>query len=90
MTAHIPLERLSAAFLAGLLHLAHVSSAPEPFLAAAEDALGTSPALGEEARQVAAARWEMCGLAAQRVSAWMSQVSAAWRVGSWADPPDRR
>jgi hypothetical protein len=77
MSAHLPLERLAATFLAALLHLGTTAPDPAPFLEAASKALGTHPEMAEEQRAQAALRWQMCGLAAARVLSWMSQVGAA-------------
>lgn len=74
ISAHIPLERLAAACLAGLLHLGQTSPTPAPYLAAAAEALGSAPGMADGERAAAARRWEMCGVAAERVLAWMSQV----------------
>lgn len=79
MTAHVPLERCAASFLAALLHLAHASPSPQPYLRAAATMLGHG---GEAAAAVAGTvvpGWEMCGLAAERVTAWMSQAGLAGR-----------
>lgn len=83
MSAHIPLERLAAAFLAGLLHLAHTSPQPVPFRRAAQGLLGSTidgQGVSVQTARRRKAQWSQCGLAAQRVSAWMSQA----RVGSRA------
>lgn len=78
ISAHIPLERMATAFLAGLLHLAHTSSEPQPYLEAAAAALGGQAAEGAEA---AARRWEMCGLSTERITGWMSQVGGGLGQG---------
>lgn len=72
ISAHIPLERLASTFLSGLLHLAHTSGNGEPYVAALQAALSGG---GEvQAAETAARQWQMCGLAAERITAWMSQV----------------
>lgn len=72
ISAHIPLERLASTFLAGLLHLAHTSGNGEPYVAALQAALSGSSEM--QAAETAARQWQMCGLAAERITAWMSQV----------------
>ncbi|PSC67217.1 ubiquitin-ligase [Micractinium conductrix] len=53
---------------------ADTSATPGPYLAAAATALGAAPGQAEAGRAWAARRWEMCGVAAERVLAWMSQI----------------
>jgi hypothetical protein len=72
ISAHIPLERLASTFLAGLLHLAHTSGSNAAYLSALHAALDGGGGL--DALEAAARHWQMCGLAAERVTAWMSQI----------------
>ena len=79
VSVHLPLERLAASFLAALLHLFQSGSCDPagPIQAVLSRTLGNTPPL--EARQMdgraaLSLDWEFCGLAAQRVIAWMSQV----------------
>jgi hypothetical protein len=83
MSAHIPLERLAAAFLGGLLHLASVCPQPEAYHAAIRRTLGADERRPAQERQAAVRRWEMCGMAAQRVLSWMSQVSGGGVCRRW-------
>ena len=82
ISPHIPLERFAAACLAGLLHLGQTSATPGPYLAAAATALGAAPGQAKAGRAWAARRWEMCGVAAERVLAWMSQVRVHAQEGA--------
>lgn len=77
ISAHLPLERLAAAFLAALLYLGTTASDPAPYIEAASRAMGTHPEMADAHRVQATLRWQTCGQAAWRVLAWMSQVGAS-------------